>query len=176
MNIEIVSLNISELVVSLDPIVVNTVLGSCVSVCLFCETGKGGGIIHFALPELPNNSVENPLRYGNYATEKLIFQVCKETSLEPFQLRAKIVGGANNIASAQKSQQVGQANVKVARELLNQYKIPIVGEDVGGSFGRKILFNVQSGRLQVAIVGPGYARPSAKMAVASTPRSVKKVV
>lgn len=165
MSQEIVSLNIAELVVSKEPIVVSTVLGSCVSVCLFSDSIKGGGLIHFALPELPNNSNDNPLRYGNYAIEQLILEVCHHLGLKSHQLKAKLVGGANNIASEHPSQHVGAENVKIAKKLLSKHKIPIVGEDVGGARGRKILFHLDTGRLQVAFVGPGFSRPSAAKAI-----------
>tara|TARA_B110001454_G_C12723192_1_gene435845 strand:- start:10310 stop:11896 length:1587 start_codon:yes stop_codon:yes gene_type:complete len=165
MSQEIVSLNIAELVVSKESVVVSTVLGSCVSVCLFSEVVNGGGVIHYALPELPINSIDNPLRYGDYAIEQLILEVCHHLDVKSHQLKAKLVGGANNIASEHPSQHVGAENVKMAKKMLSKHKIPIVGEDVGGTRGRKILFHVQTGRLQVALVGPGFSRPSAAKAI-----------
>jgi hypothetical protein len=44
-----IHLNIGELVVSREPVVISTVLGSCVSVCLYSKTGVGGGMTHHAL-------------------------------------------------------------------------------------------------------------------------------
>lgn len=165
MRQEILSLNIAELIVTKESVVVSTILGSCVSVCLFSEEKKGGGIIHYAIPELPKASSDNPLRYGDYAIEKLISETCKCLEVNPSQLHAKLVGGANNIASAHPAQQVGTENVKVAKQILAKYKIHVVGEDVGGTQGRKILFHIETGRLQVAFVGPGHSRPSAATAI-----------
>lgn len=165
MKTEIVSLNISELIVTSEPIVVSTVLGSCVSVCLFSEFAKGGGIIHYALPELLNKSKDDPLRFGDYAIQKLVETTCHHLELKPSQLKAKIVGGANNIASETTSRQIGFENVALAKKLLADYGIPIVGQDVGGIRGRKILFHIQSGRLQVAFVGHKGSRPSALKAI-----------
>lgn len=175
MKQEIVNLNIAELIVSKEPVVVSTVLGSCISVCLFSETGKGGGIIHYALPELPTDSSDNPLRYGDYAIEMLISETCKHLNLVSSQLKAKLVGGANNIASEHPSQHVGTENVKIAKQVLKKHNIAIVGEDVGGAQGRKILFHLQTGRLQVAFVGPGYSRPSAEKAI-SLPNTKDKSI
>ncbi len=166
MSQKLINLNIAELIVTCEPLVVCTVLGSCVSVCLFGDDAKGGGIIHYALPEHPaNNENDNPLRYGDYAIEKLIEEVCQMLEVPPHKLKAKIAGGANNVASEHPTQKVGSANVALAKRLLGKHNIPIVGEDVGGSLGRKILFDVQSGRLQVAFVGPGFSRPSAEKAL-----------
>lgn len=174
MNPTIINLNIGELVATQEPVVVCTVLGSCVSVCLFSKDGLGGGIIHFSLPELPPNAnVDSPLKYGDYAIEKLIHEVCQLLNVQPHQLKAKVVGGANNVASDHSSQKVGAANVSMAKKQLEKFKIPIVGEDVGGSVGRKILFNVISGRLQSAFVGPGFSRVSAEKAI-TLPQKTKK--
>lgn len=171
----ITNLSIAELIIAKDPTVICTVLGSCVSVCLFSEIAKGGGIIHYALPQLPETTTDNPLRYGDYAIEKLIEQTCQYLKVQSPQLKAKIVGGANNIASEHPSQMVGSENVKMAKKLLAKYQIPIVGEDVGGSHGRKILFHVQTGRLQVAFVGPGFSRPTAAQAIHLPPKRDKSV-
>jgi chemotaxis receptor (MCP) glutamine deamidase CheD len=35
--------------------------------------------------------------------------------------------------------------VEVARERLRSEEIPVVGEDVGGDLGRKLVFDVQTG-------------------------------
>ena len=175
MSQEILKLNIAELIVTKEPIVVSTVLGSCVSVCFFSESSKGGGIIHYAIPELPKASNDNPLRYGDYAIEKLVSETCECLGVNPRELKAKLAGGANNIASEHPSQHVGAENVKIAKKLLAKHQIPIVGEDVGGAQGRKILFHVQTGRLQVAFVGPGYSRPSASAAI-NLPKKGQKPV
>lgn len=169
----IVNLNIAELIVSNEPIVINTVLGSCVSVCLFSEIKKGGGVIHYALPELPESTTDSELRYGSYAIETLIVEVCQHLGVKSRELKAKLVGGASNISSEIPSQQVGAENIKIARKLLAKHSIPIVGEDVGGSQGRKVLFHVQTGRLQVAFVGPGFSRPSAAAAIKLPNRNEK---
>ncbi len=165
MNEEIVNLSIAEMIVTKDPVVICTVLGSCVSVCLFDENAKGGGIIHYALPLITDTTCDNPLRYGDYAIVKLIEQTCQHLTIRPEQLKAKVVGGANNIGSEHPTQHVGSENIKIAKSLLDKYHIQIVGEDVGGFHGRKVLFHVYTGRLQVAFVGPGFSRPSAMRAI-----------
>ena len=165
MGDKIVNLNIAEIVVTKDPVVVCTVLGSCVSVCLFSEEDQAGGIIHYALPHLSEGQHDNLLRYGDQAIKILVDELCKITGQSAEAFSAKIVGGANNIASEHPAQKIGEANVKIARKLLAQYGIKIVGEDVGGVQGRKILFHIQTGRLQSAFVGAGFSRPSAEKAI-----------
>lgn len=159
------NLNIAEIFVSKESIVVSTVLGSCVSVCLFSAKGEGGGIIHYALPMLPEEKNVNPLRYGDTAIEQLVNEVCQLLKVQPSDLKAKVVGGASNISSSHPSQHVGEENVQIAFKILKEYGIEVVGHEVGGERGRKILFHVLTGRLQVAFVGPGFSRPSNAEAV-----------
>lgn len=167
-------MNIAELVVTTEPVVICTVLGSCVSVCLFTENHYAGGMIHYALPLLPKNSDETPLRYGDYAITTLITELAKLAGCPPSSLVAKIIGGADNIASEHASQKVGTANVKIARKLLFDSGIRVIGEDVGGDLGRKVLFHIKTGRLQSAFVGPGFCRPSAEKAIQLPVRSINE--
>jgi chemotaxis protein CheD len=40
---------------------------------------------------------------------------------------------------------IGAKNIKATKELLEQHHIRLIGEDVGGSHGRRISFNLASG-------------------------------
>ncbi len=165
MTEKIVSLNISELIVTAEPVVVSTVLGSCVSICLYSPESRCGGMIHFALPEMPDGSDDEPLRYGNYAIPKLIDELENLTGRPAARFVAKIIGGANNIGSEKAHNNIGNANVEIACKILRDLGIKIIAKDVGGAVGRKALFHVTTGRLQSALVGPGHTRPSAEKAV-----------
>ena len=169
----IVNINISEMLVTTDDVVICTVLGSCVSVCLFTEDESAGGMNHYALPELPDVKKDDPLRYGNYSIAQLIKELCAVSGKPAHKLIAKIIGGANNIASKTDSHDVGTANVLMAKKVLAEYKIKIIGEELGGDIGRKVLFHVKSGRLQSAFVGPGFSRPSASKAIGIKKESKK---
>jgi two-component system chemotaxis response regulator CheB len=182
MSEKIVNINIAELLVTRDPVVICTVLGSCVSVCLFTEDMSAGGMIHYALPNLPTNCTDNPLRYGDFAIESLVGDMVKLTGKPASSLLAKVIGGANNIATPNEIQKVGSANIEIAKHLLAKFKIRIMSEELGGSLGRKVLFHAKTGRLQSAYIGPGFSRPSAEKAItmreeiSSTKLKKKKVL
>ena len=53
---------------------ITTVLGSCVSVCLWNQTARLGGINHYLLPLWNGEGLQTP-KYGNIAIVKLIDQV-----------------------------------------------------------------------------------------------------
>lgn len=161
MKNKIVSLNIGQLIVSKEPIVISTVLGSCVSVCLHSPHKKAGGMIHYAMPKYPGSASDEPLRYGNLAIPELIRKLEELTSESATCFVAKVIGGANGIGSIETQKNIGETNIQIAKELLIKHEIKIIGEHVGGSVGRKALFHVATGRLQSAYVGPGFSRPNA---------------
>ncbi|MBX3020877.1 MAG: chemotaxis-specific protein-glutamate methyltransferase CheB [Bdellovibrionales bacterium] len=169
-------LNIGELIVSPTPAVISTVLGSCVSVCLFSTRRGVGGMIHYAHPEiLTTYGQERDFRYGEIAIPSLICEMQNLTSDDPSTFQAKIVGGASEIDGGKKSFDIGEENIKVAREILRQYNIPIVGESVGGPRGRKVLFHTAGGRLQVAQIIPS-AAPIAVPSIVSSKSPAKRKV
>ena len=51
-----------------------------------------------------------------------------------------------NISSSE-AMMIGQKNILVAKEILKEYKISIVAEDVGGQNGRKIQFDLERGKV-----------------------------
>ncbi|MES2760882.1 MAG: chemotaxis protein CheD [Bacteroidota bacterium] len=129
----------SSLFVSNSEVVVDTILGSCVAVCLFDSKIKAGGINHYMLPYWNGEGLASP-KYGNIANEKLIEKLYKLGATKN-SLVAKVFGGANQINS---TINVGDRNVLVAREQLETFGIRIISESIGGGVGRKIRFNTHT--------------------------------
>ena len=61
----------SSFFASKEPYMVKTILGSCVSICLWDKRLKIGGINHYMLPNWTGNDLASP-KYGNIALDKLI--------------------------------------------------------------------------------------------------------
>lgn len=125
------------------PHLVTTVLGSCVSVCLWDPVRRLGGINHYLLPLWNGEGLATP-RYGNIAIDSLVERMlalgCTRGSLQ-----AKIFGGAALWENPHGLIPIGERNIELARRQLQQLHIPIVGADVGGDAGRKIIFNSEAG-------------------------------
>lgn len=143
----------SKLVVSKQPIWVNTVLGSCVSVCIYDTELQIGGINHFMLPLWNGEGLESP-RYGNIAIPRLIEELLKYGSKKN-NLIAKVFGGGNILADHGASFRVGERNVLLALHLLQEKKIPIVASSTGGNSGRKIMFNTFTGEVLQQYINKG---------------------
>lgn len=132
----------STLFASPDEYVIDTILGSCVAVCLFDQRLKIGGINHYMLPLWNGDGLSTP-KYGNVANE-VLFERMLSLGSQQKDLVAKVFGGANQMGAAIN---VGERNAAIAIEQLQRYKIPIKAESLGGAVGRKIRFNNRTGEV-----------------------------
>ncbi|HKB79793.1 MAG TPA: chemotaxis protein CheD [Thermoanaerobaculia bacterium] len=131
-----------------ESILVSTILGSCVAVCLWDPETGVGGINHFLLPLNPLRGGADA-RYGNTAMPRLL-EGMLERGASARRLMAKVVGGASVITGLSVSRRsIGEQNVIVAREFLRTLDIPVAGDQTGGRRGRKLLFDTGSGNAYV---------------------------
>lgn len=158
-------LNIGELIVCPEPSVISTVLGSCVSVCLYSPKKNVGAMIHYAHPRNQTGASQNDdLRYGDVALPALILHLAAVTGELPSAFIAKIVGGASEIVGERFHFDVGHENILIAKNMLAQNGIQVVSQETGGNLGRKVLFHTATHRVQVSkIQASKRARVEAKM-------------
>ena len=149
-NIEQHFLYPSALFASAKPHRVVTVLGSCVSVCLWDPVLSIGGINHFMLPFWNGNGLASP-KYGNIAIEKLIERMLLLGSSKA-NLRAKVFGGGEVIETNIANFRIGERNIAIAKELLEAHRIPVVAQSVGGKNGRKLMFVTSTGEVFQKII------------------------
>ena len=136
------------------PITVSTVLGSCVSACLFDPVTCVGGINHFMLPNQPGDR-QRSARYGIHAMELLINEIM-HLGGDRRRLQAKVFGGAKIMQSEHESHGIGSANISFVREFLNVERIPIVAEQLGKDRAMRLDFITNSGRAFVKTLSPSH--------------------
>jgi chemotaxis protein CheD len=136
----------STLFASKDPYVVKTILGSCVAICLWDPINQIGGINHYMLPSWNGNDLASP-KYGNIAIDKLLEKM-GQLGARRENLKPKIFGGGELIESGANGTLIGERNIRVARLILEEKKIPVVASSTGGRKGRKILFFTDSGEVR----------------------------
>jgi len=136
----------AALFVSRTPHVIYTVLGSCVAVCLWDDQNKIGGMNHYMLPFWNGEGLASP-KYGSIAIPKLIEKM-ENSGARRSNIKAKVFGGGEVIETKGNFFNIGKRNIEVGMQLLEEYKIPIVSSSVGGVYGRKILFNTESGQIK----------------------------
>lgn len=135
----------SSIIISNRPTNIKTVLGSCVSVCMYDTEKKIGGINHFMMPFWRGDELSSP-KFGNVAMERLLEKMLN-IGANKESLIAKVFGGAKLLNFPNDQYRIGIKNIDIAKMFLREHKIPIVSRDVGGNQGRKILFNTESGEV-----------------------------
>ena len=141
-------LNPGELIVSIEPSLITTVLGSCISVCLYDTQFKIGGMNHFMLP-IGSTYPENSLRFGSVAIPRIIEKIAYRTGGKK-HLVAKVYGGSDTFNS---TYQIGRKNIDLALNILKEHHIKIEDMDVGGPICRKIKFNTYTNEVQLNFLG-----------------------
>jgi chemotaxis protein CheD len=143
---EIASILPGEFFVSREPMIVYTVLGSCISACIRDPIIGVGGMNHFMLPEpkeAAHDSWGESTRYGSYAMESLINEILKRGGLKS-RLEIKLFG-AGKIYEG--NIDVGANNAKWVIGYLKSEGLAAIKTDLGDVFPRKVYYFTDSGRV-----------------------------
>jgi len=144
---KLVHIHIGDIFASREPAEVETVLGSCIAVCLFDPVALVGGMNHFMLPEgQPDDPV--PTRFGMHAMGALVDQIHLMGG-QKARLQAKIFGAASVLEMDETWICVPSANREFARRYLAAENIPLVSERLGGRLPLKIRLFTQTGKVLV---------------------------
>lgn len=148
-----------EVHVTEKPILIKTLLGSCVSVILYDPHLRLGGISHAQLPNrgsecchdacpvrcLHDSPDANNFKYVVCAVAYLIERFMERGS-ELRRIEGKLFGGASILKpGGDPANSVGQRNIEAARNLLQAKNIAISKENVGGNVGRTLYFQPPTG-------------------------------
>ncbi|MEO8118193.1 MAG: chemoreceptor glutamine deamidase CheD [Rhodoferax sp.] len=134
-----------EYFVANEDLVIMTVLGSCISACLWDGKVRAGGMNHFMLPD--GDSADGFGRYGSYAMELLINEMLKKGARRE-SMQAKVFGGAQVMAGFT-TMNVGERNTKFVLDYLATERIPVVSQDVLDIHPRKVCFFPVTGKALV---------------------------
>ena len=139
------------------PTLVQTVLGSCVSVAFFSRRQRVGGIFHALLPCLADYEKGGPtpgnrFRYVDAAVDAVVASLSRRGVDLP-EVECKVFGGA--AAMFQGEACVGQKNVLAAYEALARHRLRVTASHVGGERGRKLVFISHTGEVYVKFLRPG---------------------
>ena len=135
-----------------DDIMIVTVLGSCVSACLWDPKLRIGGMNHFMLPgDSAASSGVTSATLGLYAMEVLINRMLK-LGAERKRLVAKVFGGAS-VLEGMDALNVGTQNGAFALEFLAEEGIPVAAQDLYDVCPRKVYFFTATGKVMVKRLG-----------------------
>lgn len=134
-----------EFFVGAEDIVISTVLGSCVSACLWDRAAGVGGMNHFMLPEgADSGPVGLAGRYGAFAMEQLINELLKRNARRG-AIEAKVFGGGHVMANFT-TFDVGKRNAEFVIQFLRTEGIRVTSQDLLDKFPRRVAFFPASGR------------------------------
>jgi chemotaxis receptor (MCP) glutamine deamidase CheD len=143
-----VTLYIGEVGASRVPVVLDTLLGSCVAVCMYDPILRAGGMNHILLPNCRAGDT-NP-RCGVHAMELLINELMKLGG-DRRRFVAKAFGGAN-VLQGMTMLPVGDGNARFVRRFLATDRIPLVAERLGGNHAVHLYFRTDTGKATVQTV------------------------
>lgn len=139
-----------DFIVGNDGMKIFTILGSCVAVCLWDEGTHIGGANHFLLPCWNKEGIPD-MKYGDVSITELHDKVILSGAVKR-RIVAKIFGGASMFKTDVTVFNVGQRNVEMAKKKLMELNVPIVEENIGGSSGRRIVFDLSTGLVRHEII------------------------
>lgn len=143
-----IRLYIGDVAASQSPAVLDTLLGSCVAVCMYDPVMRSGGMNHILLPNCRMGD-KSP-RCGIHAMELLINELMKLGG-DRRRFVAKAFGGGN-VLNALKIHSIGDWNANFVREFLALEGIPLVSERLGGNHAVRLYFRTDSGKATVHTV------------------------
>jgi chemotaxis protein CheD len=157
---ETISVGIGEFKVAKGAFVLRTILGSCVGVILYDKINKAGGLAHVYLPN--SADYESSPRHANDKFGHKYADILIPGMIEDLvaaggnkkYFTAYIVGGAS-LFSLNESHtfNIGSKNLLSVKSVLKENRIPFFELHVGGNRGRRVLFHLVSGDIDIKNLG-----------------------
>jgi chemotaxis protein CheD len=148
-SLEEIRVEMAEMKIERTPIVLVTSVGSCVAICIRESVSRCGGLAHIMLPKAASDSRFIPSKYADTAVP-LMVDAIKKLGGNGYSLSAKIAGGADMFSTLRCGMlKIGQENIQATRRALQAEGVRIVAEDVGGTSGRRVSFNLADGSVIV---------------------------
>lgn len=130
------------------PVMLETLLGSCVGVAIWDRMTKQAGLAHIVLPECKGQR-SHPGKYADLAIEEIITQLVARGAMRA-AFRAKIAGGAT-MFQTRGARDIGGNNSAAVREQLSKFNIPLDGKHVGGTKGRVMSVSLEKFEVSIKI-------------------------
>ena len=129
-----------------EDMVVSTLLGSCISICLWDPVAGVGGMNHLLLPDLVASDANASA--GAVDMDLLIYKMMPLGAVRP-RLRAKMFGCSSMLNG---KTDIGARNVAFGRQYLANEGIPCDAENVGGTRARRLKFWPATGAVKMLVV------------------------
>lgn len=153
-----IKVGMGDIAISRAPDVLSIIgLGSCVGVAFYYPKDRIGGLAHVMLPDSTRS--RNTTSREKFADTGLAIMLdrIKKYGAEPMWMTARLIGGASMFKTASGISgtpgtsmfNIGENNVNACREFLKKERIKVTGEEVMGSTGRTMRFDLNTGKIFV---------------------------
>ncbi|MBN1145346.1 MAG: chemotaxis protein CheD [Bacteroidales bacterium] len=132
-----------ELIVSVEPLKISTVLGSCVAVCMYDRDRNVAGMNHYMLPFNKSND-PNQFKFGDTSLSYMLSQMMK-LGAQKNKIISRVYGGGSMFTNTGPSFNIGKQNIDIALKFLKENEIIINAIETGGKTGRKVIFDTSAG-------------------------------
>ena len=157
----VIYLRAGEMHFSEQPVVVSTVLGSCLSVTMFHRKLAIGAVCHGFLPQCRSrracdDGCIEKFKYVDCSIRKML-TLFDGLDVKRRELEVKVFGGADMFDTARNGRatfSIGKLNITTAKKIIEQEGLSIVSMDVGGTRGRKLYFHTQTGEVLLKRLQP----------------------
>lgn len=150
---EILYVEPGQLLVSTEPHLLRTILGSCVSVCLYDPLLRQGGMNHFMLPAARSEH-ERSFRYGDRSLLAMVERL-ERLGSSRHKLCASVFGGARMLSGISETLHLGRRNAEFALDWLYEQRIQVVASGLLGDLARRLDFDLSSGACSARPLGDG---------------------
>lgn len=127
---------------------ITTVLGSCISVCVYSPPLRMGGMNHFMLPssELSSSEIASAsFRFGDVAMERMINDLLRRGA-EKSDLQFKAFGAGNVLRN---HTDIGRSNIDFLNAFMKLEGYRLLSSDLGDIFPRKVNFYPKTGKVMM---------------------------
>jgi chemotaxis protein CheD len=130
--------------------IVTYALGSCIGLSAWDPVAKVGGLLHYMLPQPPEQYDPKALKPFMYATTgiPLLLRRVAEAGGQQARLILCAAGGAEILEGAA-SLAIGKRNYTMLRKVLWKVGVTLVAEDTGGAIARTMTLDLQKGEVHV---------------------------
>ncbi len=137
-----------------EPTLITTVLGSCISITMHHKATGFSVICHAVMPsrseaKKKDDEGRDIFQYVDTSIEWMVAQ-CRKIGIRPGSVEVKMFGGAamfHDAGALRRDIGVGKKNIERAMETLKVNKMKLNAWNVGGSQGRKLIFNTHTGEV-----------------------------
>ena len=130
-----------------EGILITYSLGSCIGLCFHDPRLKLGALLHIMLPLNMEAGRTHPLKYADTGIKETLRQM-EIRGASRARMTVKIAGGAKMFAVAGGGSlgNIGQRNIESVQAIMRRENLRLIGQQIGGTVARTLLFDVVTGQ------------------------------